>query len=118
MIFELREYQAAPGELGRLNRRFADHTLRLFRRHGLDVVGFWADASDPSTLVYLLRFSDQQERDRAWEAFKSDPEWQRVKATSEADGALTVSQSSRLLVLADYWEDAGADIVGQVHPSP
>ena len=111
MIFELREYQAAPGELGRLNRRFADHTLRLFRRHGLDVVGFWADASDPSTLVYLLRFSDQQERDEAWEGFKADPEWQQIKATSEDDGALTISQSSRLLVLADYWEDSGADVV-------
>jgi hypothetical protein len=111
MIYELREYRAAPDAVERLHQRFADHTLRLFRRHGLSVVGFWTDASDPTALVYLLRFSDEQERDHAWEGFKADPEWQRIKATSEEAGALTISQSSRLLVLADYWDESGADVV-------
>jgi hypothetical protein len=117
MIYELREYRAAPGAVERLNKRFADHTLRLFRRHGLRVVGFWTDMSDPATLVYLLRFADQQERDQAWEGFKGDPEWQQVKADSEETGALTVSQSSRLLVLADYWDQGAAEVV-ENRPSP
>jgi NIPSNAP len=117
MIHELREYRAAPGAVDRLNQRFADHTLRLFRRHGLRVVGFWTEVSDPTVLVYLLRFGDQQERDRAWEGFKADPEWQRIKATSEEAGPLTVSMSSRLLVLADYWDESGAEAVHDL-PTP
>jgi hypothetical protein len=42
MIYELRTYWAAPGQLERLQTRFRSLTLRIFARHGLQVIGFWA----------------------------------------------------------------------------
>ena len=38
--FELRTYYAAPGKLEALNARFRDHTCRLFKKHGMEIVGF------------------------------------------------------------------------------
>lgn len=103
MLFEMREYVAAPGAADRLHRRFADHTLALFERHGLEVVGFWTDRDDPGRIVYVLRFPDAEARDRAWAAFGADPQWKQVKAESERDGPVVSEMHSRLLSPTDYW---------------
>ena len=102
MIYELREYVAAPGATERLHRRFADHTLDLFRRHGLDPVGFWHDREETGRVVYLLAFAGEEERKRAWAAFEADEDWQRVKRESETDGPVVAEKSSRVLVAPDY----------------
>jgi hypothetical protein len=103
MIYELREYLAADGRSEALHRRFADHTLGLFERHGLEVAGFWADTADDGKLVYLLRFPDEETRRAAWSAFQSDVDWQRVKADSEADGPIVTEMRSTLLTNPPYW---------------
>lgn len=103
MIYELREYVATPGAADRLNARFADHTLALFDRHGLNVAGFWTDAADPGRVVYLLTFPDEEAQRAAWQAFGADPEWKRVKAESESGGAIVAEMHSRNLVQAPYW---------------
>ena len=104
MIYELREYVAAPGAAERLHQRFADSTLSLFDRHGLDVVGFWHAHDDPGRILYLLRFADEAARDRAWSGFQSDEDWRRVKRESEADGRLVDEQLSTVLVTPTYFE--------------
>ena len=56
-VFELRTYQATPGNLDNLHARFRDHTTRIFRKHGMEVVGYWSPTSEEErddTLVYLL----------------------------------------------------------------
>ncbi len=103
MIYELREYVAASGAAERLHRRFADSTLDLFARHGLDVVGFWHDEADPGRIIYLLRFEDEDERARAWAGFRDDEDWKRVKRESEADGPLVAEMAGRVLVSPGYW---------------
>lgn len=103
MIYELREYVAAPGKTQALHRRFADDTLTLFGRHGITVIGFWADAADDSRIVYLLRFTDEEAQKRAWAAFQSDPQWQRTKAASEAGGPLAARMHSSTLTTTAYW---------------
>jgi hypothetical protein len=105
MIYELREYIAAAGAADALHRRFAESTLELFGRHGLELVGFWHDEADPGRILYLLRFADEDARKRAWAAFQADEDWQRVKHESEADGRLVAKQSSRVLVSPSYWTD-------------
>lgn len=106
MIYELREYVAAPGAADRLHARFADHTFGLFDRHGMTVSGFWHDAADPGRIVYLLAFPDEEARRAAWKAFGADPDWRRVKAESEAGGPLVAEMNSRTLVQAPYWHAA------------
>jgi hypothetical protein len=105
-VFELRTYYATPGKLDELHDRFRDHTLELFVKHGIGIVGFWVEIGDdgrPSDkLVYLLSYPDLDAVDAAWSAFRADPEWVKAKATSEHDGPLTVAIESAFLTPADY----------------
>jgi hypothetical protein len=102
MIYELRTYHAAAGQVERLHRRFADHTLRLFARHGIGVVGFWTPDDDDQTLIYLLRFPSHDAMKSSWAAFAADPDWKKAKAESEVEGRLVADFSSRVLMATPY----------------
>src|SRR3712207_3554713 len=41
LLYELRIYTAAPGKMEALNKRFRDHTLRMFEKHGIKNIGYW-----------------------------------------------------------------------------
>jgi hypothetical protein len=105
-LFELRTYHAAPGKLDALQARFANHTLSLFAKHGLTVVGFWvardANGQPGDDLVYILAFQDSEAREQAWEAFRADPDWLKARADSEADGPLVISLESVFLDPTSY----------------
>ena len=105
-LFELRTYHAAPGKLDALQARFANHTLSLFAKHGLTVVGFWvardANGQPGDDLVYILAFQDSEAREQAWEAFRADPDWLKARADSEADGPLVLSLESVFLDPTSY----------------
>jgi hypothetical protein len=78
--FELRTYNVQPGSsLDLLHSRFRDHTMALFKKHGITVVGFWHPTNKPDALIYLLVYKDRQARDDAWKAFNADPEWVKVR---------------------------------------
>lgn len=104
--FELRTYWAAPGKAAALHGRFRDHTLALFRKHGMELVGFWVpadvEAGAGDKLVYLLAYPSRAAADAAWKAFRSDPEWLKAKAASETDGVLTAKVESVFLSATDY----------------
>ena len=53
-------------------------------------------------LIYIVAFEDEGQRVRAWAAFRADPEWNRVRAESEADGALVARVFNSLLSPTDY----------------
>jgi hypothetical protein len=89
MIYEYRAYYVMPGRMPDIQKRFADVTMRLFDRHGIKVVGFWEPVIGESTeLVYICAFDDLAHRQRAWDAFVADPEWQAAKKASEMNGPL------------------------------
>ena len=97
MIFEWKEYKAVDGAAKAMKDRFTTHTLRFFKRHGIDVVGVYSDPADSSRLYYLTRFADDESRQKAWKAFQADPEWQAIKRDSETNGPLLASQSTLTL---------------------
>lgn len=98
MIYELREYYVAPGKQAALHRRFQEHSLRLFAKHGIEVLGFWDVAiGEAPKLVYICRYPDLGARQRGWEGFYSDPEWIAAKAESEKDGVLTTKVVNSIL---------------------
>ncbi|MBM9462838.1 NIPSNAP family protein [Aeromicrobium sp. YIM 150415] len=103
MIYELREYVAHEGAEQKVHDRFADDTLPLFERHGLDVIGFWQDREDPTRILYLLRFDDLDTQQLAWSRFQNDPDWKQAKASSEADGPIVAEMTSRILNPVSYW---------------
>lgn len=80
--FELRTYTVraeGPGSIDLLHSRFRQHTNRLFRKHGMEIIGFWHPTNKPNTLIYILAYKDRAARDAAWKAFQSDPEWVKVR---------------------------------------
>ena len=104
MIYEYRVYEAMPGKLPDLQARFRNHTLKIFERHGMKNIGYWtSDVGDYSDrLIYILAFEDAGQRERAWEGFRNDSEWQKVRAESEANGPLVKRVSNSLLSPTDY----------------
>jgi NIPSNAP protein len=104
-VFELRTYYAAPGKLKALHARFRDHTNRLFRKHGMTIIGFWTptDEKEPSDkLIYILAFPSREAADKSWNAFRDDPEWKAAKAASERNGVLVEKVESVFMKPTDY----------------
>ncbi|HWQ32759.1 MAG TPA: NIPSNAP family protein [Blastocatellia bacterium] len=104
--FEIRTYYAAPGKLEDLHARFRNHTLRLFKKHGMQIIGFWGptdkEKGSENTLVYILAYPDRAAREQAWKAFQADPEWQAVRKKSEENGRLVEKVDSVILMATDY----------------
>jgi hypothetical protein len=101
-IFELRTYYAAPGKMDALNARFRDNTLGLFKKHGMQVIGFWTDEKRPEVLIYVLAFPNKDAADKSWKEFVEDPDWIKAKADSEKDGALTTKIERVFMNPTDY----------------
>jgi len=105
-LLELRTYYAMPGKLEDIHKRFRDHTLQIFAKHGMTVVGFWGpvykkDGSE-NKLVYMLSFKDRAERDAKWKEFAADPEWQKVSKESDANGKILEKVENIFLYDTDY----------------
>ena len=79
--FELRTYTVQEGaSIDLLHSRFRDHTVDLFKKHGIMMIGFWQPVTKLNTLTYLLAYKDGAARDASWAAFQADPEWRKVLA--------------------------------------
>ena len=92
-VYELRTYTAADGKLDALKARFRDHTIRIFKNHGMESIGYWvpSDAEkSKNTLVYILKHPSREMADKHWTDFASDPEWKKVQGESEANGRLVL----------------------------
>jgi hypothetical protein len=104
-VFEIRTYTAAEGKLDALHARFRDHTLALFKKHDMTSIGYFKPQDAPlkqNTLIYILAHPSREAAAKNWQAFRDDPEWQQVKATSEAQGALTTKIESVFADPTDY----------------
>ncbi len=99
MIHELRIYTCLPGKLPLLLKRFAANTLPLWEKHGIVQAGFWTVDIGTSNqeLYYLLAWESLAERERKWNAFATDPQWQAERAASEADGPIVANISNQFL---------------------
>ena len=100
-IYEERVYRAITSRTAaRVNQRFAEHTIRLFQKHGITPVAFWnvIIGADQPSLYYLVRYDDLAQRQPAWAAFRADPDWQKAYVESEQDGPLLLRTTSTLLM--------------------
>ena len=104
-VYELRVYHAYESKLDDLLRRFRDHTMQLFERHGIHNVAYWTPTDDPlkgRTLFYILAHPSRDAASANWKAFRDDPEWQEVQKKSEANGKLVEKIDSTFLTLTDF----------------
>ncbi len=104
-VFEMRTYTAPEGKLGDLDKRFRDHTMRIFKKHGMESVGYWhpQDAPDSqNTLIYVISHSSREQAKKNWAAFGADPEWQKVSTESQVNGRIVSKVVSVFMDATDY----------------
>jgi len=104
-VYELRIYHTFEGKLDDLLRRFREHTMQLFEKHGIKNVAYWTPTDEPlkgKTLVYILAHPSRDAATANWKAFRDDPEWQSVRDKSEANGKLVEKIDSTFLALTDF----------------
>jgi NIPSNAP len=90
-VYELRTYTCYEGKLDALKARFRDHTIRIFKKHGIESVGYFVpqDGDRPkNTLIYILAHPSREAATKNWADFVADPEWKKVAAESEANGKI------------------------------
>ena len=100
-VYELRTYTALPGRLPALHKRFADHTLKLFEKHGMRNEMYWVptdSARKDNTLIYVVSHASQNAADKSWKEFAADPEWIKVRNASEADGTILAKSPERVFM--------------------
>lgn len=104
-VYEMRTYTSTEGKFEAVNARFRDHTVRLFAKHGMKSVGYWVPSEGPTagnTLIYILEHESRDAAKASWAAFGADPEWQKVRAESEAQGRIVAKVDRVFLTATDY----------------
>ena len=104
-VFELRTYTAPEGKLVDLQKRFRDHTRRIFDKHGMKSIGYWTPQDPPNsqnTLIYILEHPRREEAKKHWAEFQADPEWQKVSAESQVNGRIVSKVDSVFMEATDY----------------
>src|SRR4051812_44741484 len=105
-VFEIRTYHCFPGRLDALNKRFREHTMKMFEKHGMTNVAYWTFEDSPdreNTLIYVISHASREQAKANWTAFGADPEWKKIAADSEADGGKIVEKVDSVYVDAtDY----------------
>ena len=104
-VFELRTYTTHPGKLDDLHKRFREHTCALFKKHGMETIGYWTPVEEPeseNTLIYILAFPSREARNKAFDAFRNYPAWQKAFKESRADGPIVEKVQSKFITPTDY----------------
>ena len=110
MIYEMRVYEAVPGRLPDIIKRFDTITLKIWEKHGIKQAGFFTTmvGDHSQQLTYFLAWeaaSDAAEdaweslaeREKKWGAFMVDPEWLEARAGTEKNGPIVARISNQLL---------------------
>ena len=108
-VYELRTYTTNPGRLPALQKRFAEHTMRLFEKHGMQNVMYWTpmdSARKDNTLIYVISHASREAADKNWREFSADPDWVTVSTASEVDGKILAKSPERVFMMATPWSPA------------
>ena len=99
MIYEMRVYHAVPGRLPDLLKRFENHTLKIWEKHGIKQAGFFTTLIGETNqqLVYFLQWESLADRERKWGAFMVDQEWLGVRAETEKNGQIVAKVINQML---------------------
>ena len=106
-LFELRTYESHNETAGlkKIEMFEKGGELAIFRRVGLSPVFFGRTVVGPGmpNLTYMVSFPDSAARDKAWAAFRDDPEWLKLRALAGyANADILTNISAELLRPTDF----------------
>ena len=104
-VFEIRTYHTFPGRLDALHKRFREHTMKMFEKHGMSNVGYWVPQDSPAgetTLIYVISHASREAAKANWAAFIADPEWKKIADASQVDGKIIERIESVYVDATDY----------------
>ncbi len=105
LVYELRTYTTFPGKLPALHARFRDHTMRIFKKHGIQNIIYWTPTDEKlkdNTLVYVIAHKSEAAASASWNAFRKDPDWQKAYKDSQKDGKIVMKVTKQYLAPTDY----------------
>jgi hypothetical protein len=100
-VFELRMYESNNGStLARKIKMFNDAEIGIFKRLGMQPVFFGETivGNRMPNLVYMLSFENLAAREKLWQAFGADPEWQKLRSQPGNSDAEIVSNISNAIL--------------------
>ncbi|HCO24402.1 MAG: hypothetical protein CME31_28070 [Gimesia sp.] len=103
-LFELRRYESPNLKLARLTvEMFNEGRLdELMRQAGLAPVFFGETliGNGPPNLTYLLSAENEEEHEKHWRTFRSDPRWERIRQMKKFQSTISEIRSRFLKPLA------------------
>jgi hypothetical protein len=105
VVYELRTYHAYPEKFDELLARFRDYTLRIFEKHGIKSIAYFTASDEPlqsKTLIYIVEHRSREAAKASWKNMGADPEWQAIKAKTEANGKLFEKIDSTFMKKTDF----------------
>jgi hypothetical protein len=105
-LYELRIYESPTHrQLGYLHDRFAGGEIEVFHKSGIRPI-LYADTifgPDLPNMVYLIPFENKAHREKAWAAFRSSPDWIRIRDESiRRGGEIVRNITNTLLTPTDF----------------
>lgn len=100
-IFELRTYESHSRKANKKKiEMFNNGEIKIFHRTGLQPVFFGETliGSKLPNLTYMLAFDSMAAHDKAWDAFRADPDWKKLSTTPGYGDTEIVSNISNMFL--------------------
>ena len=102
VVYELRTYTTHEGRLEALHKRFRDHTMKIFEKHGMKNIAYWVPTDKKDTLVYIITHKSLKAADASWNDFRNDSAWKAAYKASIEDGKIVKKVEKQFLIATDY----------------
>jgi hypothetical protein len=99
MFYEVHVSDIAQGKRETAHAFFKESILGYFHKHGIRPLMFCEpEFGGPSDqIVYIIPWETLDAYQRAWEAFRADPEWEAVNRQANQDGPIFLRTMKTLL---------------------
>ena len=105
-VYELRIYKANQDRFEHLITRFREYTDRIFARHNMEALGYWAPTDGTTRqkrrVVYVLKHPSRYAAYANWTHFTNDREWQKVLDMPKFRGLLAEKPTSIFMTETEY----------------
>jgi hypothetical protein len=104
-VFELRIYHTVPGKAVALQTEFRDKVTKMFAKHDLKAVGYWAPVDAPvsdNTFIYILAHPNRDEAKQHWAAFQADPEFKEMIKSQQGEAKVVEKVESTYMDPTDF----------------